>query len=118
MFLHEPNRVVETSHYLAEGFQYLVHYLVEDFQYLVHYLVETFQYLVHLHYLLRWIFLFFYLLLVHYIVRTFFFFCEDFSLFSFIFFFLISFHRAHKNHKNSNKRISYLFPLRCFLSDF
>ena len=101
------NRVVGTSHYLVEIFQYLVHYLVKIFQYLVHYTVETFQYLV------------------HYLVETFFFFlssfstlpCEDFSLFS-IFFFLFSFLRVHKKHQNANKRISNFSPLRCFLSAF
>ena len=40
--------------------------------------------------------------------------CRDFSLF----FFLFSFLRVHKKHKNANKRISYFFPLRCFLSAF
>ena len=34
----------------------------------------------------------------------------------FFLFFLFSFLRAHKKHKNANKRISDLFPLRCFLS--
>ena len=29
-------------------------------------------------------------------------------------FFLLSFPRAHKKHKNANKRISDFFPLRCF----
>ena len=29
-------------------------------------------------------------------------------------FFLFSFIRAHKKHKNANKRMSYFFPLRCF----
>ena len=43
--------------------------------------------------------------------------CGDFSLFS-IFYFLFSFLRAHKKHKNANNRISYFFPLRCFLSAF
>ena len=42
---------------------------------------------------------------------------RDFSLFS-IFFFLFSFLRSYKKHKNANKRISYFFPLRCFLSAF
>ena len=40
--------------------------------------------------------------------------CRDFSFF----YFLFSFLRAHKKHKNANKRISYFFPLRCFLSAF
>ena len=39
---------------------------------------------------------------------------QDFSFFIFYFFFLC----VHKKHKNSNKRISYFFPLRCFLSAF
>ena len=42
---------------------------------------------------------------------------RDFSLFS-IFFFLFSFLRSYKKHKNGNKWISYFFPLRCFLSVF
>ena len=42
---------------------------------------------------------------------------RDFSLFS-IFFFLFSFLRSCKKHKNGNKWISYFFPLRCFLSVF
>ena len=42
---------------------------------------------------------------------------RDFSLFS-IFFFLFSFLRAHKKHKNTNKRISDFFPLRSFLCAF
>ena len=33
---------------------------------------------------------------------------------TFLFFFL----RAHKKHKNANRRISYNFQLRCFLSTF
>ena len=33
-------------------------------------------------------------------------------------FFLFSFLRVPKKHKNANKRISYYFPLRCFLSAF
>ena len=41
--------------------------------------------------------------------------CGDLSLF-FIFLFLFSFLRPYKKHKNANKRISYFFPLRCFLS--
>ena len=40
--------------------------------------------------------------------------CRDFSFF----YFLFSFLRVHKKHKNANKRISYFFPLRCFLSAF
>ena len=51
---------------------------------------------------------------LHCIVETFFFF---FSLFS-IFYFLFSFLCVHKKHKNAIKRISYFFPLRCFLSAF
>ena len=51
---------------------------------------------------------------LHCIVETFFFF---FSLFS-IFYFPFSFLCVHKKHKNANKRISYFFPLRCFLSHF
>ena len=43
--------------------------------------------------------------------------CGDFSLFS-IFFFLFSFLRSYKKHKNAIKRISYFFPLRRFLSTF
>ena len=39
---------------------------------------------------------------------------QDFSFF----YFLFSFLRVHKKHKNANKRISYFFPLRCFLSAF
>ena len=39
---------------------------------------------------------------------------QDFSFF----YFLFSFLRMHKKHKNANKRISYFFPLRCFLSVF
>ena len=35
-----------------------------------------------------------------------------------LFYFLFSFLRVHKKHKNANKRISYFFPLRCFLSAF
>ena len=45
--------------------------------------------------------------LVHFHCRTFHF-----------FYFLFSFLRVHKNHKNANKRISYFFPLKCFLSAF
>ena len=44
------------------------------------------------------------LVLVHYIVET--------------FYFLFSFLRMHKKHKNANKRITYFFPIRCFLSAF
>ena len=40
--------------------------------------------------------------------------CRDFFIFLFSIFFL----RAHKKHKNANKRISSFFPLRCFLSAF
>ena len=40
--------------------------------------------------------------------------CRDFSFFLFSIFFL----RTHKKHKNVNKRISYYFPLRSFLSTF
>ena len=43
--------------------------------------------------------------------------CRDFSFFS-VFCFLFSFLRTHKKHKNANKRISYFFSLRCFLSAF
>ena len=39
---------------------------------------------------------------------------QDFSFFSFLFYFL----RVHKQHKNANKQISYFFPLRCLLSAF
>ena len=42
---------------------------------------------------------------------------RDFSLFS-IFFFLFSFFRSCKKHKNTNKRISYFFSLRCFQVQF
>ena len=31
---------------------------------------------------------------------------------------MFSFLRVHKKHKNANKRISYFFPLGCFLSAF
>ena len=44
---------------------------------------------------------------VHYLVRTFLFFLIFFFLFSFL-----------CEHKNANKRISYFFPLRCFLGTF
>ena len=40
--------------------------------------------------------------------------CGDFP----IFYFLFSFLPVYKTHKNANKRISYFFPLRCFLSAF
>ena len=40
--------------------------------------------------------------------------CRDFLFF----YFLISFLRVHKKHKNANKRINYFFPLGCFLSAF
>ena len=36
----------------------------------------------------------------------------------FNFYFLFSFLRMHKKHKKANKRISYFFPLRCFLNTF
>ena len=49
---------------------------------------------------------------LHCIVGTFLFFL--FSFFYFLFYFL----RAHKKHKNANKRISDFIPLRCFLSAF
>ena len=39
---------------------------------------------------------------------------QDFSFFYFLFYFF----RVHKKHKNAKKRISYFFPLRCFLSAF
>ena len=47
--------------------------------------------------------------LVPYIVENFLF---------FVFFFSIFFLRVLKKHKNANKRISYFFPLRLFLSAF
>ena len=40
--------------------------------------------------------------------------CKDFSFF----YFLFSFLRVHKKPKNTNKRIRYFFPLRCFLRAF
>ena len=40
---------------------------------------------------------------------------SKFPLRDFSFFFFL---RAHKKHKNSNRRISYNFQLRCFLSTF
>ena len=42
--------------------------------------------------------------------------CRDFSFFYFLLFFV--FFCGHKKHKNANQRISYFFPLRCFLSAF